>query len=231
MHQVSGLQPQPRRYSVAVAGDSLAYGLGARDERSGLTQRLFEAIRAQHPGSTFSNYSVPHATMGDVLRHQIGKLHGTQCDLVILIAGANDLRYTGDRIVFARRFRALLQATHDAAPQARVIVGGMPDVTQTAGVHPLMKAAISRLCGWMNETMRRIAAQFGDGFIDLYLYTSAPLYPDREYLCDDGYHPNDFGYAEIAERSLPAIWEVLQLPDRASTASPDGDSAEIPHLS
>ncbi|HET7813938.1 MAG TPA: hypothetical protein VFL13_06155, partial [Candidatus Baltobacteraceae bacterium] len=69
------------------------------------------------------------------------------------------------------------------------------------------------------------------GFIDLYLYTSAPLYPDRAYLCDDGYHPNDFGYAEIAERSLPAIWEVLQLPDRASTASPDGDSAEIPHLS
>jgi lysophospholipase L1-like esterase len=169
--------------------------------------------------------------MGDVLRHQIGKLRGTQCDLVILIAGANDLRYTGDRIVFARRFRALLQATHDAAPQARVIVGGMPDVTQTAGVHPLMKAAISRLCGWMNETMRRTAAQFGDGFIDLYRYTNAPLYPDREYLCDDGYHPNDFGYAEIAERSLPAIWEVLRSPDTATTASPDGDSAETPTLS
>lgn len=219
-------QPQTRRYSVAVAGDSLAYGLGASDERAGLTQRLFQAIRERHPGSTFANYAVAHATMGDVLRHQVPQLHGTQCDLVILIAGANDLRYTADRIVFARRFRHLVGAVHQAAPQARVVVGGMPDVTQTIGIHRLMKAPVSRLCARLNDIMRRIAAEFGDGFIDLYTYTNSPLQPDRAYLCEDGYHPNDFGYEEIAGRALPAIWEVLRSPDTASTVSPDDGPSE-----
>ena len=226
------IQPEPsaRRLSVAVVGDSLAHGLGAETSAGGLTQRIFAALRAEHPGSTYANFAVPHATMGDVLRHQIPQLRTTQCNLAILIAGANDLRYTRDRMVFARRFAHLLGAVHEAAPQAVVIVFGMPDVTQTAGVHKFLKPAVAKLCARLNDMMRRIAVQFGDGFVDLFLYTSAPLFPDREYLCDDGYHPNDFGYEEIAGRAMPAIWEVLRSLDTAPKVSPDGDSSETSAL-
>ncbi len=226
MHSIHSPENAPRRLAVAVVGDSLAHGLGAATPNGGLTQRIFAEIRAQRPASTYANYGVPHATMGDVLRHQIPKLRGTQCDVVMLIAGANDLRYTLDRMIFARRFAHLLGAVHEAAPGATVVVFGMPDVTQTIAVHKIFKRAVARLCRRFNDTMRRIAAQFGDGFVDLFLYTSAPLYPDREYLCDDGYHPNDFGYEEIAGRSMAVIWEVLLLLDTASTAFPDDDSAE-----
>jgi lysophospholipase L1-like esterase len=147
--------------------------------------------------------------MGDVLRHQIPKLHGTQADLVLLIAGANDLRYTLDRFVFARRFRALLDAVHKYAPQASVIVGGMPDVTQTIGVPQLLKPAIVRLCSRLNETMRSIAAEYGDCFLDMFAFTNAPLCAGAAYLCEDGYHPNDFGYAEISERAYAVISQKL----------------------
>ncbi len=148
--------------------------------------------------------------MGDVLRHQVPRLHGAQADVVLLIAGANDLRYTRDRIVFARRFRHLLQAVHDAAPRAAVIAGGMPDVTQTIGVPVLLKPAVARLCARLNETMRRIVEEYGDCFIDMFAYTNAPLRNDVAYLCADGYHPNDFGYAEISERAYPAIAQKLR---------------------
>ena len=225
MHQVSAVQGPARRLSVVVVGDSLAYGLGAAGEGGGLTQRIFSELRRTRPASTYVNHAVPHSTMGDVLRHQVPKLQRAQCDLVLLIAGANDLRYTFDRIVFARRFRYLLGAVHAAAPQARVIVGGMPDVTQTIAVHKLVKPAVAKLCARLNQTMARIAREFNDGFIDLFCYTSSPLSSGTPYLCDDGYHPNDFGYAEIASRAMPAIWEVLRSLDTATTASPDDDPA------
>ncbi len=143
--------------------------------------------------------------MGDVLRHQVPKLRGMQADVIVLIAGANDLRYTRDSFVFARRFRHLLHAIHQAAPHAVVIVGGMPDVTQTVGVPPLLKPAVLRLCMRLNAAMRRIAESYDDCFLDLFTFTNAPLRSDAAYLCEDGYHPNDFGYEEISDRAFPAI--------------------------
>jgi lysophospholipase L1-like esterase len=205
MHQVSEALSRPARLAMVALGDSLAFGFGASKEEHGLAHRIFAQLRESRPGSTYANFAVPHSTMGDVLRHQVPKLHGTQADVVFLVAGANDLRYTRDTFVFARRFRHLLQAVHNAALQATIAVGGMPDVTQTIGVPPLLKPAIVRICARLNETMRRIVAEFGDCFVDLFAFTNAPFCPGEVYLCEDGYHPNDFGYAEISERAYPAI--------------------------
>lgn len=231
MHQPSEQQHRLRRLSVAVVGDSLAFGLGAADPSGGLIQRIFREIRRERAGSTITNHAVPHATMGDVLRHQVHLLSGKHCDVVFVIAGANDLRYTRDRFVFVRRFQHLLDAVHEAAPRALIVVGGMPDVTQTVAVHKIVKPAVAHLCFRLNETMRRIAAQAGYAFIDLFLYTNAPLCPQETYLCDDGYHPNDFGYAEIAGRAAPAILEALRSLDTATTAYPGDGFAETPNRS
>jgi|SRR5579884_482340 len=209
MHQVSEALSRPARLAMVVLGDSLASGFGASAHENGLAHRIFSQLRIERPESTYANLAVPHSTMGDVLRHQVPQLHGLQADVVLLIAGANDLRYTRDTFVFARRFRHLLQAVHDAAPDALVIAGGMPDVTQTVGVPPLLRPAILRICARLNETMRRIIAERDDCFVDLFKFTNAPLQAASSYLCEDGYHPNDFGYAEISERAFPAIAEKL----------------------
>lgn len=205
MHVSSQPQTVPARLSMVVLGDSLAYGLGASKEEHGLAQRIFAALRGERPGSTFANYSVPHSTMGDVLRHQVPQLRRAQADIVLLIAGANDLRYSRNPFVFARRFRALLDAVYAAAPQAMIVAGGMPDVAQTIAVPPLLKPAIARLCSRLNESMRKIVEEHDHCFFDLFAYTNAPLQTGIVYLCDDGYHPNDVGYAEISERAYSAI--------------------------
>lgn len=212
MHQYS---PSTRNENgpirLAILGDSLACGLGASRHETGMTQRLYLRLRAERPGSSFSNYAVPHSTMGDVLRHQVPRLKGKQADAVLLIAGANDLRYTRDTIVFARRFRNLLDAVHAAAPSAIVIAGGMPDVTQTIGVPWLLKAPVMRLCRRMNSMMRAIVEERGDHFLDMFAFTNAPLSGcAASLLCEDGYHPNDDGYAQIAERAYPALIAAVQ---------------------
>ncbi|HZZ65188.1 MAG TPA: SGNH/GDSL hydrolase family protein [Candidatus Baltobacteraceae bacterium] len=209
MHRATPVSSAAARLAMVVLGDSLAFGYGASTPENGLAHRIFDALRASRPGSTYANFAVPHATMGDVLRHQVPKLHRAQADVVLLVAGANDLRYTRDRFVFARRFAHLLAAVRDAAPDAVLLAGGMPDVTQTVGVAPLLKLPIMHICARLNERMRSIAGQFDACFIDLFTYTNAPLKAAALYLCDDGYHPNDDGYAEISERSYAVIAEHL----------------------
>lgn len=210
MHDCSESLCETGRLSVAFVGDSLAYGLGASKYEHSLPSRLFTQMCAGRPGSTYANYAVPHSTMGDVLRHQVPQLHGKELDVVVLIAGANDLRYTRDAIIFARRFRHLLQAVHLEAPGACVIAGGMPDVTQTIGVPKLLKPAVARLCSRLNVTMQAIVAEYGDHFLDMFAFTNAPRRGDAaSLLCDDGYHPNDEGYAEICDRAYPVITAAL----------------------
>jgi lysophospholipase L1-like esterase len=210
MHALPQPLGQPAPLAMAVLGDSLACGLGATAPELGLAHRLHARLRAQRPSSTIFSLAVPHSTMGDVLYHQVPKLRTLRPDLVLVIAGANDLRYTRDVLVIVRRFRNLLQAIHHAAPDAQAIAGGMPDVTRTIAVPRLLKAPVQRLCDRINERMRSIVLARGDGFIDLFAFTSTPLCSGAEYLCDDGFHPNDFGYAEIAERAYPAIASVVE---------------------
>jgi lysophospholipase L1-like esterase len=210
MHALRQPLGQPAPLSMAVLGDSLAYGLGASSVELGLGHLLHARLRANRPASTLFTFAVPHSTMGDVLRHQVPHMRGLSIDLVLVIAGANDLRYTRDVLVITRRFRNLLEAIHDAAPDAQVVAGGMPDVTQTIGVPRLLKAPIQHLCQRLNDRMRRIADSRGDGFIDMFAFTSAPLCEDAQYLCEDGFHPNDFGYAEIAQRAFPALESAVE---------------------
>jgi lysophospholipase L1-like esterase len=210
MHAFPQPLGRPAPIAMAVLGDSLAYGLGASTLDRGLVSVLHGRVRAERAASTLTNFGVPHSTMGDVLRHQVPQLRRIRADLVLVIAGANDLRYTRDVLVITRRFRALLEAIHEAAPGAQVVAGGMPDVTQTIGVPRILKAPVQRLCERINARMREIARSFGDGFIDLFTYTNAPLCADGKYLCDDGFHPNDFGYAEIAQRAYPEIAAAVE---------------------
>lgn len=205
MHAFPQPLSQPEPLAMAVLGDSLAYGLGATTLEAGLAHQLHAHLRAERPASTLFNFAVPHSTMGDVLRAQVPNLHGLTPDLVLLIAGANDLRYTRDVLVITRRFRHLLEAIHRVAPAAQIVAGGMPDVTRTAGVPRLLKAPVQRLCERINERMRRIALSAGHGFVDMFAFTNAPLCDGAAYLCDDGFHPNDLGYAEIARRAYPEL--------------------------
>lgn len=206
MYERSETAPKTAHVAMVVLGDSLAFGLGATASERGLAGRLFARLRSEFPGSTYANIAVPHATMGDVLRHQVPQLQALNAGVVVLIAGANDLRYTRDALIVARRFRHLLQAVHLAAPGAQVLAGGMPDVTQTIGVPKLLKPAVSRICRRLNGTMRAIVDERGDHFIDIFASTNAPLRAEPScLLCDDGYHPNDEGYAEIGDRALPAL--------------------------
>ena len=83
---------------------------------------------------------------------------------------------------------------------------GQTDVLEDNGDDPVREELLAAIAGLNeDERMRLIADSSGVGFIDLFEFTNAPLCDDAEYLCDDGFHPNDFGYAEIAQRAYPAL--------------------------
>ncbi len=190
---------------MAVVGDSLAYGTGAGSTQAGFAYRVFAAIEKTHPGSTYVNFAVPGSRVADVTAFQSRRLRETNPNLVLVVAGANDLLQTRDASQFAEKYARMIDTLRSSAPHATIVAAGMPDVSRTLHVPEFAKPATSALCASLNAEMRRIAAQRGAHFLDLYTLTNAGEPSHRQYLSSDGFHPSAAGYAEIAKAVYPVI--------------------------
>jgi lysophospholipase L1-like esterase len=149
--------------------------------------------------------------MTDVTVRQIPRLRGTHADVVLVVAGANDLLHSPDVAVFTRRYARMIEAVRAALPGARIVAAGMPDVSATLHVPDFAKAIASATCATLNGEMHKVAKREGAIFLDLFALTT-PSNPQHhaKYLSSDGFHPSAEGYAELAKAAYPAIESALQ---------------------
>jgi lysophospholipase L1-like esterase len=198
-------------FHMAVVGDSLAYGTGAGSTHLGFAYRLYTRLREGKPQSTYVNVAVPGATMADVTSLQVPQLRKLHPNVVLIVAGANDMLQTSDVGMFSRRYARMIEAVRAAAPRARIIASGMPDVSATLHVPAFAKGAASALCATLNEEMHRVAMRQGAIFLDLFALTN-PAAADHygKYLSADGFHPSAQGYAELAKAAYPILETALQ---------------------
>jgi lysophospholipase L1-like esterase len=194
---------------MAVLGDSLAYGTGAGGPQHGFAYRLYQRLREGRAGSSYANYAVPGATLGDVTALQTRRLRTAHASLVLVVAGANNLLQTQNVAAFGSKYGRMLDAVRASAPHARIVAAGMPDVSQTLHVPEFAKAAAMALCASVNEEMRRSAAAHGAIFLDLFAMTNAPVNHGARYLSADGFHPSADGYAAIAKAAYPVLQAAL----------------------
>jgi lysophospholipase L1-like esterase len=128
---------------------------------------------------------------------------GAAVDLVVIIAGVNDI-YQG---LSAEHVEAELEAMFDAArsaPRPIPIVAGtiMPFNTATGEQNRRMHA--------VNDWLRRYATKHPDvAFCDTRLAVSSALDLDRLQSSPDGLHPSPDGYRRAALALEPVICEAL----------------------
>src|SRR5690348_15909122 len=75
---------------LAVLGDSIAYGTGARNREDSLGPRLAAALRADGFDVELSVLAVPRAVSAD-LPAQVRRALPRRPDLAVVVIGANDL--------------------------------------------------------------------------------------------------------------------------------------------
>ena len=215
---VEGGSAGPRVNYVAL-GDSLTYGFGASRicapaELQPLDGPCRDATNfpplfmkfAGYKGASLQNLAVNGATLSDVLRNQIPRI-APDATLITLYVGMNDLRILvnasdGATAAQIRTFRSdLARAIREIrrrSPRSRLILANVPNAAYLPWFErkfPGSKARLFKLSNLIDVEINR-AAGSEIGVVDL-LCDSRSYEPDR---LSDGAHPNDAGYAGIAEK-------------------------------
>lgn len=121
-------------------------------------------------------------------------------------AGASDVRgYVDTQIrAFGADFDRLLRGIRERAPRAFIIVLNIPNMAglpYAAGYTVVQRQLLQQISvGFSREANR----QAGNGVVVLDLMCDARIY-DPSSFSSDGFHPNDSGYAYLAQRLLAIV--------------------------
>lgn len=175
-----------------VLGDSMSQGVGATAHDRGWVGQLADRLERTGDGVDVLNLSATGACTRDVLDQQLpahAALGPRDDDVVTVLVGSNDL-FAG------RAARAALPASWAelvAAVPAGSVVATLP---QPSGVADRANAHVERAASTGRVVM-------------LDLRVTGPT-SWRGRLAADRFHPNDAGYAAIADAVEPAVRESLR---------------------
>ena len=193
---------------ILVLGDSLALATGASRPDGGFIFPLFREILRDHPGAELDNLAIGGSTAADVLRLQAPRVARSHPDVIIVCVGGNDVVRGTPAGVFAATYRVLCQSIGRAAPRARIICCGVPDVA----VSPLFAdepALIGRRSAADDAAVRAGARAIGALFVDFFDFTKRRIGSDARFFSHDRFHPSDAGYALLREALRPALTAAL----------------------
>ena len=163
-----------------VLGDSMAQGIGASAYDRGWPGQLAERL----PGHRLVNLSVSGGRLTDLLERQIPAMEALgEADLVTVVVGSNDL--------ISRRLRDALPAR--LAEVLRRLPPGSVVGTQPGGRSGALE---------FNRLVDEAAAERG---IVIAEFRDARMRSWRGKLSIDHFHPNDLGYAGMAEIVAEAV--------------------------
>jgi len=174
-----------------VLGDSMSQGIGASAHDSGWVDQLVARLGTEAGALRIVNLSATGARVADVVEQQLPALSSLEPrpdDLVTVMAGSNDL--------FAGRVsRAALPAGF------AVLVDRLPRGAIVATL-PQPRVAATRA----NAYVESAAAEGRLRMVDMRV-SGPPSWRGR--LASDWFHPNDAGYAAIADAFEPVLRSAL----------------------
>jgi len=120
--------------------------------------------------------------------------------------GSDPLGYLNAQIkAFGNDYSALVSGIRDRAPSARIVIANLPNVAGmpfTAGYALDRRQLVQKISvGFTTQAINGFASQ-GIPVVDL---MCDPRFQSASIYSSDGFHPNDAGYAALAELMLRAI--------------------------
>ena len=197
---------------LAVLGDSVAYGTGARRIADTLAPRLAARLELAGWASETRVLAVPGARSA-ALAAQVARAVRWQPHVAVVVIGANDLTHLVPAEDAAAALREAVGALRAAG--AQVVVAPAPDLSVLPHVPPaareLVRAGSLRLRALQTAAVREQGGRVADPDGD----TSRAFATDASLFSADRFHPSSAGYAVIAAALTP---HVLAAADAAAGA-------------
>jgi lysophospholipase L1-like esterase len=199
-------------FTLAILGDSIAYGQGATRPADTVGARLAALLTAAGEPTDLRVFAVPGAR-SDSLAAQARAAASAGTDLAVIIVGANDLT----RFVPPERAAAQLgdAVRTMRAAAAQVVVAPAPDLSAVPWVPVQLRALVSAGSKALREAQSRAALAAGARVADIETAMRA-FAGDPTLFSADRFHPSSAGYALISEALAPAV--------RAAASDPLGST-------
>jgi lysophospholipase L1-like esterase len=187
----------PRWRHLVVVGDSLGLGFGERVrglELVGWADRVAMALRALWPGVRYTNLATNGLTTEGIARTQLASALALRPDLIIVVAGGNDLlARRWDAAAFRAAYTALLAPL--VATGATVVTTTWHDVPAAVRMPAALAQRFSRRLAAAGAVVRAVSAEHGAVCVDFW---RMPDLLDARCYSRDGKHPNARGYLRVA---------------------------------
>ena len=187
--------------SLAVLGDSIAFGQGADRPADTVGRRLADGLAADGTPTRLEVHAVPGAR-SVALAAQVRATLAGRPDVALIIIGANDLTHFVPVPQAAAQLARAVQALREQ--EIEVVVVPAPDLATLpfvpAQFRPLVRAASAAL----RQEQTRVAIREGarvaavDGLAEAFA-------ADIGLFSADRFHPSSRGYELIARAVLPAV--------------------------
>lgn len=178
---IAPVRRQPAQSLIVAVGDSLTRGVGVAAD-----QTYPSALQRQMPETEIINAGLAGSTIADT-HARIEELRAFRSDLLLLNIGANDMHQGVPRAEFASALRSLVICLKPAARRLILLGLEVDEANPYRGV------------------FREVARDTG---VDLIPNVVRGVYRVPEMLGADRLHPNEKGYARIAENVLRGIQAI-----------------------
>ena len=196
---------------LVVVGDSLGAGRGDLVpglELVGWADWLAADLRSRQAGMHITNLARSGLTTAEILHTQLDSARALQSQLIVLIAGGNDLiGRTWDPDAFRRDYRALLGSL--LASGATVLTTTWHDLTLAVPMPPALARRLSRRLDQAGAIVRGASEELGAHCLDFW---QMPDLLDAACYSSDGIHPNARGYLRVAQVVADALGRHAEVP-------------------
>ncbi|HEX7736504.1 MAG TPA: SGNH/GDSL hydrolase family protein [Ktedonobacteraceae bacterium] len=150
------------------------------------------------------NLGIPGITLHDALSSELPIALDSHPTLITVWLAVNDLAARVSVSNYQRDLNTLLNRLHAAAPRARIAVGNVPDLTSVPYFYNTNPVTLRATTVAYNTAIASSMASHHAILVDLSGQGyNLQLHP--EYLSDDGLHPSDLGYFQLAQLFYNAL--------------------------
>jgi len=206
-----------RPLRLAVLGDSTTAGVGVDRAEDALPYLLARRLAdAQRSPVHVVSYGWSGARAADLVAIQLPRALEplrpgdsepflARADVVAVVIGANDATHNTRPSRFRRDLRAALNGIRNAAPNARLVLAGIPAFRGALrGIEPLIFLA-DQYARLLRPIGRAEAARVGAGYADLAREVPGRIRGRVDALSRDRFHPSVVGYAAWADVIFDAV--------------------------